>query len=188
MSLTVSTSWPGSRLTVSGARRCAESATATARWRISSASLSGSVAAASGWCGATAKTKGSVPSSLHRTPARQLAADADADREVGLAGDERLPGAGHHLGAQAQARRRRRGAPAAGRRGVDASRASRAVRRERVERLAQLEHRRARDHAVDGDRELRLPAGGDALDAVGDRVHLLEQAAAFVEQLAGRPR
>ena len=36
MSLTVSTSWPGSRLTVIGVMRWAESATATARWRISS--------------------------------------------------------------------------------------------------------------------------------------------------------
>ena len=48
MLLTVSTSWPGSRLTVAGVRRCAESATATARYRISSASSSGSLAAASG--------------------------------------------------------------------------------------------------------------------------------------------
>ena len=31
--------------------------------------------------------------------------------------------------------------------------------------------------------ELRLPAGGDALDPVGDGVHLLEQAPALVEQL-----
>ena len=53
-----------------------------------------------------------------------------------------------------------------------------------VERAAQVEHRRARDDVVDGDAELRLPAGGDPLDAVRDRVHLVEQAAAFVEQLA----
>jgi hypothetical protein len=45
---TVSTSCPGSRFTVSGARRCAVSATATARWCSSSASSSGSLARPAG--------------------------------------------------------------------------------------------------------------------------------------------
>ena len=68
MSLTVSTSWPASRLTVIGVIRCAESATATARWRISSPSSSGSLAAASGWCGATANTNSIGPRSFIVTP------------------------------------------------------------------------------------------------------------------------
>ncbi len=53
MLLTVSTSWPGWMLIVSGDMRCAESATATLRCCLSSESLSGSCMPASGWCGAT---------------------------------------------------------------------------------------------------------------------------------------
>ena len=55
-----------------------------------------------------------------------------------------------------------------------------------VERLAQLEHRPHVQQVLDHDGELRLPAGGDALHAVGNAVHLGEQQAAFVQQLAGR--
>ncbi|MCU0967114.1 MAG: hypothetical protein MUF08_19270, partial [Burkholderiaceae bacterium] len=64
----------------------------------------------------------------------------DADGQIGLATDQRLPGAGQHLGAQLQPRAR----PAiAGRAAADA-----ALRVERVEGLAQLEHGQPRDHVV----------------------------------------
>jgi hypothetical protein len=48
-----------------------------------------------------AKTKAISPSGSIATPGRR-AVGADADGEVGLAADQRLPGAGQHLGAQAQ--------------------------------------------------------------------------------------
>ncbi len=42
------------------------------------------------------------------------------------------------------------------------------------------------DHAVDHDGQLRLPAGGHALDAVGHGVHVLQQTVGFLQQgLAG---
>ena len=107
---------------------------------------------------------------LHLSAVRRhaLRRDADADREVGLAIDQRLPRAGQHLGAQTQPR------------------AGSAPIAQCVERLAQLEHRDARHHAVYRNRQLRFPAGGHPLDAVGDGIHLLEQAPPFVEQfLAG---
>ena len=77
----------------------------------------------------------------------------EADRQVGMPGDQRLPHAGEHLGAQAQLRA---GAGAA--LGIEA--------------LDQLEQRQARDDAVGGDRQAGLPAGGHALHAIGQRVDL----------------
>ena len=53
---------------VTGTMRCAESATATARWRWISSSDSGSAAVASGWWGATAKTKSMSPRGLTSMP------------------------------------------------------------------------------------------------------------------------
>ena len=107
--------------------------------------------AASGWCGATAKTNAIVPSSLIATPLGTLAADADADRQIGLAGDAAPPRCRPCTSVRRRSRvpaARARSAVAAG---VDAGPTS-AARCSAVERLAQLEHRRARDDAVDGDR------------------------------------
>jgi len=118
---------------------------------------------------------------LQRHAGGQIALRRDADREVGLAGDERLPGPGEDFGADAQPRRRRHRRHVA-RRSARPRRLRIDRRRVGVERGAQVEDRRARDDVVDGNRELRFPAAGDALDAVGDGVDLLEQAAAFVEQ------
>ncbi len=97
---------------------------------------------------------------------------ADADRQIGLAAQQRFPGAAEHLAAQPQPRARPFVAAFAG--------------PQREEGIAQLEHRQARDHAVDRDRELRLPAAGYAAHAVGHRVHLGQQAPSLAQQfLAG---
>ena len=65
---------------------------------------------------------------------------ARADRQIGAAGDQRIPDAAEHLGAQAQAR--------AG--GLA------------IEGLDQRQQRRERQQRAERDRQLRLPAGGDA--------------------------
>ena len=108
MLLTVSTSWPGSRFTVSGARRCAESATATARWRDQLGVADRLGGGGQRMVRRDREHERHRPEVLHLDARRQHAAGADADGQVGLAGDERLPGAGQHLGAQPQAGRRRR--------------------------------------------------------------------------------
>ena len=74
--------------------------------------------------------------------------------------------------------RRRRRVP-----GPPARLAGHALRIERVEGLAEFEHGELRHHPIHRDRELGFPAGGDAPHAVGHRVHLDQQAAAFVQQL-----
>ena len=175
---------------VVGAMRWAESATATARCRNNSASLIGSLAAASGWWGATANTKarapssrlmmpGTVPRSMPMPIARSTWPEASASQVPVMTS-----------GAQAQP-----GARAAVQVGVDVGRAGADDVRPRprhlghahgIERLAELEHGEARDHAVDRHAELGLPAGRDALDPVRHRVHLVEQAPTFAQQfLAG---
>ncbi len=50
-------------------------------------------------------------------------------------------------------------------------------------RLRELEDRRLRQQVLEADRQRALPAAGHALHAVGHRVQLLQQAAAFVQQL-----
>ena len=75
--------------------------------------------------------KGQIAQRLHRHPGRR-ALQADADGQVGLAADQRLPGAGQHLGAQLQPRAR---AAVAQHAAADA-----ALRVQRIEGLAQLEH------------------------------------------------
>jgi len=99
----------------------------------------------------------------------------DADRQLDLARDQCLPGAGQHVGADAQPRR----GAALAHRGHDLAAVAHAA-----EGLDELEHGGHRQHVVDADRQLRLPATGDAPHAVDDGVHLLEQAAALLQQLA----
>ena len=92
-----------------------------------------------------------------------------------MSADERLPGAGQHLGAQPQ--------PCAG---TTAALAGHSLRVEGVEGLAEFEHGQLRHHTVHRDRELGFPAGGHAPHAVGHRIHLNQQAAPFVQQLLAR--
>jgi hypothetical protein len=164
---TVNTSCPGSRFTVTGDRRCAESATATARWaRISRIAER---------VGALRQrvVRGHREDEFHLAQRLQLDAGLRrrvhhrADGQVSLAADQRLPQPGQHLAAQAQA----------GARGLAVGPAL------GVEALDQLEHRQPRDHVVHRHRELAFPASGHAAHAVGHRVHLDQQAAAFVQQL-----
>ena len=78
---TVSTSCPGSRLSVRRRHARAVSATATARWRrTSSASAGARRRCASGWCGATAKTNSSSPNGSMRIMLARLASIALARR------------------------------------------------------------------------------------------------------------
>jgi hypothetical protein len=109
------------------------------------------------------------------------------DRKIGLTADQRFPGPGHDLRAQSQPRAR------SAQSGRKLKRVGRAVLAccwdlliERIERFTQFEHRQSRHHAVDRDAELGLPAGCDALDTIGHRVHLFQQAAPLVEQLLAR--
>ena len=169
MLATVSTSWPGSRLTVSGAMRCAESATATARWRSSSASVDRRRRrAASGWCGATAKTNVQLAQRSCTLDAGRRSRPRDA---TPMARSAWPVTSASQVPASTSVRRRRR--VAGGSRRLPRGRRGAA---ERVEGLAQLEHRGARDHAVDGDRELRLPAGGDARTRLATASISLQQA------------
>ena len=84
-----------------------------------------------------------------------------AQRQVGLAADQRLQRARERFRAQLQAGRRAGG----------------------VEGLAELEQRAARHDRVGGDGELRFPAGGHALDALGHGVQLVEQVLSGPQQL-----
>jgi hypothetical protein len=100
---------------------------------------------------------------------------ANADGQVRLARDQRFPGAGQHLGAQAQ--------PGSGATGGGAGRA---LRVQRVEGLAQLEHRDLRYHAVHSDAELCFPTGGDAPHTVRHRLHFGQQPPPFGQQFLAR--
>jgi hypothetical protein len=51
------------------------------------------------------------------------------------------------------------------------------------EGAGQLHQHRTRHQAVGGDGQLRFPAGGHALDAVGHCVDVLQQSAALAQQL-----
>ena len=68
MFATASTSWPGNKFTVAGDICWAESATATARWRSTSASLTAPLTWAKGCWGATTNTNGSSPRGNLATP------------------------------------------------------------------------------------------------------------------------
>ena len=88
-----------------------------------------------------------------------------AECQVGLAVEQRLPGARQGLGAQAQPGRRA----------------------QRIEGLAELEQRAAGDQRVGRDRQLGLPAGRDPAHPLRDRVELEQQMLAGAQQLgAGR--
>ena len=50
--------------------------------------------------------------------------------------------------------------------------------------LAQFHHRRSIDDAINRDRQLRLPSGGNAPDAIGNCVNICKQALTFAQQFA----
>jgi hypothetical protein len=85
----------------------------------------------------------------------------EADSQVGLPRSERLQRSRQRLVAQPQSR----------------------DRRQLEKGLHQFHHHRRGDDGVHRDGELRFPAGGDSLHAVGDRVDLGEQARSLAQQL-----
>ena len=95
---------------------------------------------------------------------------ASADRQVGLAVDQRLPGAGQHLAAQAQPRRRRLVAV----RRADLGEGLAPARTSSASRS----RRRQRSSAASPSRWRRGARGWPTAS------HLLQQPAAFVQQLA----
>ena len=92
----------------------------------------------------------------------------DADRQVGRAGQQGLPGAGQHLLAQADARRWRQAG------GVALA----------VEGVHQVEQGVRTQQRIGGDRELTFPATGDPLHPARDGIHLDQQATPFRQQFA----
>jgi hypothetical protein len=103
MGETVSTSWPGIRFTVRGASWRAESATATMRQRgVLRVARWVRHASASGWWGRPRTRKASRPAARMATPAPGAVRAARRWPGRPAATDQRLPGAGHHFGAQAQ--------------------------------------------------------------------------------------
>lgn len=97
---------------------------------------------------------------LHRRDVR------GADQQIGAPGEQRIPAAGQHFAAEAQA--------GGG-----------------VLCIEVLDHRHQRaevDEVVHHDGQRRFPAGGQALDAAGQLVGGLQQVAAFVQQRAAGGR
>jgi hypothetical protein len=167
---TVSTSCPGSRFTVTrrqALRRIGHGHRAVVHQLRRSA---GRCPAASGWCGATRRRRPSRPAAAARCRRRVGVRRRNADGQVGLAADQRLPGAGQHLAAQAQARGR---VPCPGSLAVGPRAARRRPR-------TSSKHRRGEDvvHAIVSSLSQPWPRA----HAVGHGVHLLQQAAALVQQ------